>query len=265
MTKKAIILAAGCGNRLGHYTQNRPKCLLEFNGNSILQHQLRVLNSIGITDIIVVTGYYHHLINFDGIRCIYNRDYAETNMVESLMCARDEFVDDILVAYGDILFSEELAEVTATSKHDIAVAVDCEWRPYWQLRFGTTEEDLESLTVAESGQITELGHQVTTSDGIDYRYIGLIKFSAAATQNVKHVYDSKRIEGSSWSQSLKSFKNGYFTDLLNEMIEHDYEVRPVITKNGWFEFDTVEDYNLACKLMKDGRFSELIPGFAGNL
>ena len=33
--KKAIILSAGQGSRLGHLTDDRPKCLIEFNGRSL--------------------------------------------------------------------------------------------------------------------------------------------------------------------------------------------------------------------------------------
>ena len=33
---KAIILAAGMGTRLGKYTENLPKCMLNFNGKPVL-------------------------------------------------------------------------------------------------------------------------------------------------------------------------------------------------------------------------------------
>ena len=37
---KAIILSAGQGSRLGHLVDDRPKCLIDFNGSSLLDRQL---------------------------------------------------------------------------------------------------------------------------------------------------------------------------------------------------------------------------------
>jgi len=40
---KAIILSAGQGSRLGHLVDDRPKCLIDFNGRSLLDRQLDTL------------------------------------------------------------------------------------------------------------------------------------------------------------------------------------------------------------------------------
>ena len=42
--RKAIILAAGEGKRLRPITENKPKCLVEINGKSLLSHQISILN-----------------------------------------------------------------------------------------------------------------------------------------------------------------------------------------------------------------------------
>ena len=44
---KAIILSAGQGSRLGHLTDDRPKCLIEFGGKSLLDWQLDTLAANG--------------------------------------------------------------------------------------------------------------------------------------------------------------------------------------------------------------------------
>ena len=48
---KAIILAAGKGRRFGKYTNNRPKCLIEFDGVSLLERQIQTYKKAGINDI----------------------------------------------------------------------------------------------------------------------------------------------------------------------------------------------------------------------
>src|SRR5512139_3799633 len=55
--KKAIILSAGQGSRLGHLTDDRPKCLIEFNGRTLLDRQLDALAANGIEEAVVVTGF----------------------------------------------------------------------------------------------------------------------------------------------------------------------------------------------------------------
>ena len=45
---KAIILAAGQGTRLKPLTDDRPKCMVEVNGRSIIERQLDIMRACGI-------------------------------------------------------------------------------------------------------------------------------------------------------------------------------------------------------------------------
>ena len=54
---KVIILAAGRGKRLGHYTKEIPKPLIDINGKSIIERQIELFKKNGITEIFVVRGY----------------------------------------------------------------------------------------------------------------------------------------------------------------------------------------------------------------
>ncbi len=45
---KAIILSAGQGSRLGHLTDDRPKCLIDFGGRTLLDRQLDTLEANGV-------------------------------------------------------------------------------------------------------------------------------------------------------------------------------------------------------------------------
>lgn len=252
---KAIILAAGMGTRLGKYTEDLPKGMLNFNGRPLIEWQIRQLRKAGVKDIVIVTGYKREKISYPGIRCYHNPEYATTNMVESLMCARTELNSDILVVYSDIIYTSGLAKLAAEYKGDIGVAIDRSWRSYWQMRYGTTENDLESLTV-NNNKIVELGKPIVNSSGIDYRYIGMIKFSPKGIGKMLDLYDIKKSGNEPWLQSGKEFKQGYMTDLLNELIAAGNKVEPIISDGGWLEFDTVQDYEVTSKLFAEGKISD---------
>ena len=54
---KALIVAAGLGSRLKKHTENLPKCMLDFNGKTLLQRQVQAYKDCGINDITVIRGY----------------------------------------------------------------------------------------------------------------------------------------------------------------------------------------------------------------
>ena len=54
---KTIILSAGRGSRLQGLTAERPKCLLDISGRSLLEWQVRALEAAGVAEIVVVTGF----------------------------------------------------------------------------------------------------------------------------------------------------------------------------------------------------------------
>src|ERR1700712_4959869 len=60
---RAIILAAGRGMRLQQSgDQHTPKCLLSFDGASLLQRHLRILRNAGVDEIVLALGFRHDLV-----------------------------------------------------------------------------------------------------------------------------------------------------------------------------------------------------------
>lgn len=52
-----VILAAGMAKRLRPLTDEKPKCLLEVGGKTLLQRTVEAMTATGITELVVVTGY----------------------------------------------------------------------------------------------------------------------------------------------------------------------------------------------------------------
>jgi len=81
-------LAAGQGTRLKKYTENLPKGMLSFMGKTIIERQIELYRQCGIKDISIIRGFAADKIQYEGVTYYTNEDYANTNMVESLMTMR---------------------------------------------------------------------------------------------------------------------------------------------------------------------------------
>lgn len=257
---KAIILAAGQGTRLKKYTENLPKGMLSFIGKTIIERQIELYRYCGIKDIIIVTGFAGDKIKYKDVKYYENKKFAETNMVETLMCAKSEFDDDVIVSYSDVLFEEKMLRKMIDSRDDFACAVDDNWKIYWEKRYGRVDFDTESLTIDLNDNITELGLENPPIEKINARYIGLLKFSMAGLEFIVETMEAayKEFEDKPWQQSGKTVRKAYMTDLLNAIIESGKNVKAVHFNNGWVEFDTNQDYENAIEWVNDGTISEII-------
>lgn len=257
---KAIILAAGQGTRLKKYTENLPKGMLTFMGKTIIERQIDLYRKNGIDQIIIVRGFAADKITYEGITYYDNKDYANTNMVESLMAAKSEFNDDIIVSYSDILFEERLLKGMMEAEGDVLVSVDEDWKRYWMKRYGRADFDTESLSINSDGDITELGRESPELESIDARYIGLLKFSKSALSYIEGLLGEayQKFQDRPWQQSGKPVRKAYMTDLLNAVIESGKPVKAKRFSGGWIEFDTNEDYERAVEWADSGELDKFI-------
>ena len=251
---KAIILAAGRGTRMGKYTEGLPKCMLKFDGKTLIETQIETLRDAGIRSIIVVKGYMPEKITPPGIKYYINTNFSDTNMVETLMCAEQEMDDDVIVCYGDILYEKKIIEKAISSDANIGVIVDTDYLEYWKSRSDEWYEDVESLIV-DHGNIVEIGIPNCPLENAKSRYVGIIKFSKEGVGTLKKVYHKNREKyfdkNAAWMAST-SFKNAYMTCMLNAIIKEGYNLTPIVINRGWIEFDTAEDYELATKWLING-------------
>ncbi|HEL9598218.1 TPA: sugar phosphate nucleotidyltransferase [Streptococcus suis] len=101
---RAIILAAGMGTRLRPLTLTTPKSLIEVGGQTLIERQILFLNEIGISEIIIVTGYlsekFDFLENKYGVKLIHNDKYDTYNNFYSMYLVRD-FLSDAYVIDAD--------------------------------------------------------------------------------------------------------------------------------------------------------------------
>ncbi len=108
---KALILAAGRGRRLWPFTAERPKCLLDVGGITLLERQLHHLRAAGLQRIVVVCGFGVDKIRsvvdalpFADVKLLYNPFYAMSDNLISLWVARSEMSEDLILLNGDNIF-----------------------------------------------------------------------------------------------------------------------------------------------------------------
>jgi L-glutamine-phosphate cytidylyltransferase len=235
---KVILLVAGEGKRLRPYTLDKPKCMVEIDGVSLIDRQLAVLKSEGLENIVMIGGYKSEMLERDGIKLRNNPRYFETNMVWTLFCAEDELDGDVIVSYGDIVYSREVLKALLESKADIAVTIDKEWEGYWRARNEDPLDDAETLKLRENGTIEEIGQPPKSLDEIEGQYMGLMKFSIKGVSKIKDIFHKAIKNG---GLQGKGVENSYMTDLLQGVINSNYLVTSVPVHGGWVEVDTVDD------------------------
>jgi L-glutamine-phosphate cytidylyltransferase len=128
--EKAIILSAGKGSRLLPLTADRPKCLIELSGKTLLEWQLDALFAIGISEAVIVTGFHDWLVDEiagrrEGVRTLFNPFYHVADNLGSVWLARPEFDCDLLLLNGDTLISPPLlGKVLAADGAAITITID---------------------------------------------------------------------------------------------------------------------------------------------
>ena len=103
--ERAIILAAGMGERMRPVTEQTPKPLVPVRGRRMIDTIITALRENGITEIYVVVGYRREQFaalpkQYPGLTLIENPDYAETNNISSLYYA-SAYLENTIILDGD--------------------------------------------------------------------------------------------------------------------------------------------------------------------
>ena len=179
---KAIILSAGQGSRLGHLVDERPKCLIDFNGRTLLDRQLDTLEANGVHEAVVVTGFHDDrveeaLARRSGgptVRTIFNPFYKVADNTGSLFMAREELAGDCLVWNGDTLVSSALMKrVVGNDRAGICVTIDRK----------ESYDDDDMKVVEDAGRLRAIGKRI--AEGVNAESIGLLAFRSGGAEQFR--------------------------------------------------------------------------------
>lgn len=183
---KAIILSAGQGSRLGSLAADRPKCLIEFGGRTLLDRQLDTLERNGVSEAVVVTGFRDYLVETSlsqrkggpAVRTVYNPFYKVADNLGSLFLAREALSGDCLVWNGDTLVSDRLmSRVLANRRPGISVTID---------RKDSYDSD-DMKVVEEAGRLKAIGKRL--GGGVNAESIGLLAFRSGGAERFREAIE----------------------------------------------------------------------------
>ncbi|MEA5604143.1 phosphocholine cytidylyltransferase family protein [Nostoc sp. UHCC 0252] len=236
---KAIILAAGVGRRLGKDGQNQPKCLLKFNGKSLLERHLNNLHHCQIDELVIAVGYQSQKIQEEikalgaenWVSTVYNPDYTKGSVI-SLWAVRQHLAagDDILLMDADVLCDRRIIERLVNTNVPNSFLLDRDFEP---------GDEPVKLCVRDN-YLVEFRKQLAL--GLTYDFagesVGFFRFGSAVAQRLatlteQYVADGR--ENEPYEESIRDL-------LLETPKTFGYED---ITGLPWLEIDFPQDIERA--------------------
>ena len=228
---KAIILAAGMGTRISRFIEEKPKCMVDIGGITLLQYTIDMLRRKEIKDITVCVGYKAEYIKSAvgeaSVRFIYNPFYDVTNGIASMWFARELLVKETTIIMSGDLYVEPaiLDELLAEQKSPVLL-VD-----------STRTIDADYRFHFENGILMRHGKDLSIADTTGEN-LGIAKLSA----DFVPLYCEHMIEminhqkHSVWWESV-------MYDMLPERNVYVHD----IAGKFWAEVDMIEDYRKILK------------------
>lgn len=242
---KAIIIGAGRGRRLEHLTDEIPKPLVPIVGRPMLDGILEALAAGGFErrQTVFVAGYKAEVIRraYPDLTYVLNDDWANNNILLSLLYAREHMAEGFVSTYADIVYEPEAVARLVRSPHDITVVCDTDWRRRYEDRSEHPESDAEKL-VAEGDRVVRISRRIPAAAATG-EFIGVMRLSPVGVRRFLAAFDAARRELGDDGElnEGRGLRKAYLVDLLQHMIEAGEAVHCVFVDGGYMEIDTTED------------------------
>ena len=242
---QAVILAAGRGSRLDRRTADRPKCLVELAGRTLLDWQLAALAAAGVAPpVTVVAGHRADRIRDPRVTVVVNERWASTNMVRSLLAAAPRLrTAPTIVGYGDVVYHPDHVRALLAAHDDVAITWDRRWRALWSERFADPLVDAERFAVDDGGRVRTIGGRAASLAEIGGQFMGLVRWTPA---------------GWARAESLLAHCASAVTDamdttaLLAQLVAAGVAVGGVAVDGRWCEIDSEGDLALQERHVRAG-------------
>jgi len=243
----AIIIAAGSGKRISNDAKNIPKSMVKVNGKPIIEYQLDVLKKAGINEIYVITGPYSEKFNIKNVKYVKDKEYEKHDILGSLMEAKKIMNGDTLVLYSDIIFELKIIEKVMNSKEDISIAVDMDWEKNYEQRTEHPKSEAENVEI-NNNNIIRIKKNIENVNNNVGEFLGIIKFTNKGNKLFVKKYEELVNTNTGLFQESSSILKAYVTDMIQELIDSNIKIKPILVSGKWCEIDTMQDLENAEKI-----------------
>ncbi|UCH09592.1 MAG: isocitrate lyase/phosphoenolpyruvate mutase family protein, partial [Fidelibacterota bacterium] len=241
-TPKAVILAASRGQNFGDLTRQKPKTMLEYQGCPLLRRLVDTFNNCGIKDISVVLGYKSGAVQIDNIHRFINRPWKKGGIASSLYKAVEKIAGPVMIAFGDILFEEDVLNDLLDTNENIVIAVDTSWANGRKL-----EHDIDAVLgdqppserygASRCVPLNAIGTHIDHTEAHG-EWIGLMKLSTEGSRRMRsfleaYYQDESRLE-----------TNTSLVHILTAMQEAGEEIYVNYSRGRWLDVDSPDDLQL---------------------
>ena len=227
-------------------TESLPKCMMDgIGGQRVLDWILDSLAHAGIEDVVFIGGYQMGKVvqTYPHLRFYESGEWADNNVLESLMCAAPEMDTPFVVSYSDIVYRRSVVQRLMDSEAEIALVVDRGWRNRCVGRTLHPETQAEKVLL-EDGQVIEIGKHLRPDETYG-EFARLAKFSHGAARLMRERYTQIRDNYLTRPfHTAPNIRAAYLTDIIQELIDLGVRVKPVDIWADWAELETPQD--LAC-------------------
>jgi choline kinase len=259
--RRAILIAAGRGRRLGPHTEEIPKCMVDVGGQPILGRVWTALARAGIDELVVIRGYRGDVLErfvralvpaTTAVTFVDNDAWQTNNVLMSLACARAFLDRPTLVTYSDIIFTPAVAAAAVASPAELGLVIDRDFRSIY---VGRTEHPLDEGEVADlrpDGAVHRVGKRALAPADAIGEFIGLARLGARGVAALATALDEvqAQIPAEAPFQRAATRRNAYLTDLLQHLIDGGVRIDPILIDGQWREIDTSQDLDRARELVQ---------------
>ena len=244
---QAIILAAGMGKRLGEYTQNNTKCMVEVNGVKLIDRVFKQLATLPISRVVMVIGYEgEKLRNYlgdekEGLRIDYveNSVYNKTNNIYSLWLAKQQLQeDDTLLIESDLIFDDQMLPLICNHPEP-NLALVAKYEPWMDGTMVLIDDDRNIVNF-----VSKAAFDYSQIDKY-FKTVNVYKFSRDFSRQ-KYVPFLE-----AYTKSVGN--NEYYENVLriiSFLNSHDLKALPIQGLK-WYEIDDKQDLDIAEALFSD--------------
>ena len=182
---------------------------------------------------------------YPNLTYVENPAWPTTNILASLVCAREHMARGFYATYTDTLYLGGAVKALQDSPHDITLVMDSRWRERYVFRSMHPESDAEKILV-DGVRAVEVSRTIKPHEASG-EYSGVLKMTAEGASQFLHFYDELHAElgDEQVIADGRPFRMAYVILLLDRMIRDGIPVHCVAVHGDYHEVDTIQDYHLA--------------------